>query len=404
MRGSVVIPAIAVAMGCVPSQGVAADTVTVKVKGRSAISEAVAKNDARRNAIEQAGKVHVVSRSEVRNAVLAQDIIKTRADGLIIKQDFKPAVKDAQGVWVVELVAQVSKEKLDATWAEVANVLEQIGQPTIMLFFDDIIQLSGVAPGLQRAQGDLAERVIARPSIVGNQLSGLLSEYGFQIKIGKRAEALLVRDKTRATVKQDFELLAAYAWDNGADLYIEGYAKASGPFPVPSLGDGYPTVYQWKTFGQCKAYWADNAGQLLAPPAMEAESASKYRGDDGAMRALDLTGVDLGREMVFMLLDKLTRRALDGVVISMHIENVKDDDTLFAIEDALNTVEGVLSVNEESYNGSLWIARVKTKLHTRNLARAIVRQLNPRFDGFELKTSGQRSMNVMRLRVEKKTK
>jgi len=371
------------------------DTITVRVKGRSAVNEEAAKKDARRNAIESAGNVHIVSQSEVEDFALKKDIIKTRADGLIVAEKFGPARMDGDGVWEVELEAKVSKSKLDATWAEVAIVLEQLGHPVIMLFFEDWIQVTQLVPGERAREGEMAQRRLSDPSIVGNQITRMLTDYGFEVKNAQRAAALNERDKEEAGMKGDVELLQAYARRNGADLFLEGTAKASGPVTSRSIGDGYPTVYQWKTFGQCHAYWADSGMEFMAMPALEAESASKYSGDDGAKRALDKTGVEIGREIVFELLDKMTRRALDGSMFTLRIGNVKGR-RYKDIREAIARIENVESVTQDSFDGSTLFLRVKTRLQSSDLMDAMY---DLDFVGFSLELDGETSRNEMRWKV-----
>ncbi len=117
----------------------AQDVVTVRVRGQG-VTEDGAVKDALRKAIEQGGQSEIASRTKTKDFALEYDVVLARAQGLV-KNWKKLSSRESQGVVTVEIEAQVSKSLVNATWADVAIQLKQLGRPKIMVIFTEVIHV-----------------------------------------------------------------------------------------------------------------------------------------------------------------------------------------------------------------------------------------------------------------------
>ena len=336
----------------------------VKVTGQSAISEKEAINDALRNAVERTGKIKVASWSTVENYQLAQDVIKTRVDGLVTHHEVQRKDKSADGVWTVEVVAEVQESALDSTWADVLHLMEQLGEPTIMLFFDDLKQIAG-APDPEP---------FGRQSPVTTHIVKVLTDSGFRVIHRARYEFL--KSKNMLDAKDDDRFALYKAEDTyGADIYLDGTAIAEGPMLLERSG-----LHKWRTSGRCTAYWSDSGEVIFATDLEDAEKNFGDPSETNASKLLDYTAGELARQIKGRLLETLARRAVEGGVITVKFDNA-DVDQQFTIEDYLKEMENVSSVRLVKRFDTAVVLEVRTKQLMQTIERTLLRN---KFDGFKL--------------------
>lgn len=348
----------------------------VTVTGQSAISEKEAIRDALRTAVERAGGMQIASWSTVENFQLAQDIIKTRADGIVGRRDIIKSEKALDGTFTVTMKCEVLKEKLDATWAEVEMLMEQLGEPTIMLFFDD----------LKQHIGQPEPSLFSRMSPVTNQISRQLKDAGFRVIERSRFELMQKNNVKWAEADNRVDLMTAEARSTGADIFIEGFAVAEGPTRLPESG-----LNQWKTTVSSKAFWADSAELIFATDLASNTKNFRDPGDTGAIELLNFTAKEASAALKFELLQKLSRQAQAGGYLMLEISNAGGE-RKYTIEDLLKTVEGIQSVKlQKQYEGGV-VFEVRTTLQTSSLIRVLERM---DFAGFRLELNETRGQTIV---------
>jgi hypothetical protein len=339
-----------------------ASAETVTVTGQSAISEREAINDALRNAVERVGEVQIASWSKVQNYELVQDVIKSRVSGLVTDHEVIESGKTADGVFTVHVRAEVSRQVLDATWADVQNLMEQLGEPTIMLFFDDLKQIVG-APDPES---------FGRQSPVTNKIVKVLTDSGFRVIHRNRFEFLKSKNMLDARDEERFALYKAED-THGADIYLDGMAMAEGPMFLQRTG-----LYKWRTTARCAAYWSDSGEILFSTDLEDAEKNYADPSDVNAIKLLNYTANELAAQIRGRLLETLARRAVEGGIITIKFDNA-DIDQQFEIEDFLKEMESASSVRLVRRHDTAVILELRTKLLLSELERKLLRT---KFDGF----------------------
>lgn len=366
-----------------------ATTITVEVEGHSALSKPAAESDARRNAVEEAGKMHLPGWSTGQATALDRAAIKARAKTIIISEEFGRASKSDENGWTVTLKAVVSKNRLVETADAMASTLEAMGNPVIMLFVRDIIE-----------NIDTQSKTPEPDSYVGGEIERTLTEFGFTVRMRSRAEALKKRDRENADDDEAFKLLMSIAADDGADLFIDGHITASGPRHSRPHGID---LFMWKTIGQVSVYWADTGILLFRPPTAEHESGSRIPGSNGAKRALSKTGEDLGQEFVYGFVDKFTRDLKNGRLVTVQIQELNEDRSYDVIE-AIQGLGGdvIKRIGRNNWAYDVLTMDVRTTLGPHDLAGAL-RKLE--FDGYRLAIApGGRKANTIKMIAKKKKK
>ncbi len=337
---------------------------SVTVTGQSAISEREAVNDALRTAVERVGKVEIASWSTVENYELVQDVIKTRVKGLVTKHKVLSSEQGADKVWTVSVRAEVSPDALNATWADVEHLMDQLGEPTIMLFFDDMKQLVGWPD----------PKPFDRQSPVTTHLVKVLTDSGFRVIHRARHEFL--KSKNMLDAKNE-ERYALYKAEDtfGADIYIDGTAIAEGPMLLERSG-----LYRWQTTARCTAYWSDSGMVMFSTDLKISKKNFSDPSEANAIKLLDHTADLIGQQVKSKLMQRLARRAVEGGIITIKIDNAEVEQQ-FTVEDFLKEFEGVRSVRLIKRYDTAVILEIKTKLLLPSLERKLLRS---KFDGFRL--------------------
>ncbi len=354
------------------------DIVIVKVQGQG-IDEDSAVRDALRHAIEKGGKNEIFSKSQSKDYALEYDVVLSRANGIV--KDFKILNKSsAQGVTTVEIEAKVSKKLLDATWGEVAILLKQLGRPKIMIIFTEIIH-----DVMRTEEG---REVIQLDSILGAAIERKLIKLGFKIVNPGQMKEIDRKKAEVATQEGDAAALKALASSYGAQIYIKGVSRASGPEQTTAAGIN---LNMWETDVTIQGFWTETADAIFTNTMTGVRGGSRAPGPVGGRQALEKTGVKLADASVYDLLEAWTRGTAGGVGdIVVEVSGVADIKQSLQIKKALAAIPGVEEVVKDGVKGV-----VKFTIQTNMTTDTFVEHLaDAKFDGFALDIEDQKSKTI----------
>ena len=355
------------------------DIVVVKVKGQG-IDEDSALRDALRRAVETGGKTEIFSKSQSKDFALEMDVVLTRANGIV--KDHKILSKNtAQGVTTVEIEAQVSKKLLDATWGEVAILLKQLGRPKIMIIFTEIIH---------DVMRDEANReTIQLDSILGAAIERKLIKLGFKIVNPGQMKEIDRKKAEVANAEGDMSALKALAMNYGAQVYLKGVSRASGPEQTTAAGIN---LNMWETDVTIQGFWTETADAIFTNTMTGVRGGSRTPGAIGGRQALEKTGQKLADASVYDLLEAWTRGTAGGVGdIIIEVGNVADIKQGIAIKKALQEIPGVEEIVKDGVKGV-----VKFTVQTNMTAETFTEHLaEAKFDGFTLDIEDQKAKTIV---------
>lgn len=200
-----------------------------------------------RKAVEQGAGALIASFSQGENFVLVRDTIYSRSAGLVQGYRILEEKPGVGGTHHVSIEATVRPSTIAAAWAEVQNVLDQIGRPKILVWID--------------------ERIDGEPqpdSIVAARIEELLVKRGFDLVSRQGVAELRQREQAAAADERNAAKLARLAKDAGAQILIRGVAGADRagverPYDVP--------IAMYNCDVQARVYATDTA-RLLASEAL----------------------------------------------------------------------------------------------------------------------------------------
>ena len=307
------------------------DVVTVTVKGIGLDKDSALK-DALRKAVEKGGKIKLYSESKTENYVLVRDTILARASGLI--KDYKIIAQGADdlGGYFVKITARVDRKLVDATWGQVEILLKQLGRPKILVsFVERIYDVSLPPPSRERIDAD---------SLLGNKIEELLTEKGFELVDKNQLNQLKKNKLIQATLKNDTQTISKLANQLGAEMFIVGNARGSGP----QITNAYGTkLYMWETDVTLKAFWAETAQILFAKSEVGSRSGSRTPGPPGCKKAIAKAGDKLARQCLQAILQKWSQIATSGGKVILEVKNLNFRQIL-KLQKAIKKIKGVKSI------------------------------------------------------------
>ncbi|NLE30545.1 MAG: hypothetical protein GX629_12845 [Phycisphaerae bacterium] len=313
-----------------PAKDSKPDIVSVRVRGQGIDSESALK-DALRRALEKGGRLEIYSQSQTENYELIRDTILARVTGLIRDYKIVSQGEDPIGGYFVEIIARVDRQLIDATWGQVQILLEQMGRPKILVSFVERIRDYVAVPDKDQIEMD---------SLLGNKIEGLLVEQGFELVDKNQIESLKKKRLEQASLDQDTGTIRALASELGADLYIVGFARASGP----QMTDAYGVkLFMWETDVTLKAFWSETGQVLFSKSEVGSRSGSRTPGAPGAKKAIEKAGDKLAEECLTAILEKWSRQAVAGGKVVLEVKGVSFRQ-MMAIQDGLKQLEAVREV------------------------------------------------------------
>ena len=330
-----------------------------------------------RQAIEQAGKVDVFSKSETENFQLMKDTVLARAVGKVTDYKVLSKQEGVGGTCVVSLEAKVSKELLDATWGEVEILLQQMGRPKIMVFFAERIFDLKTPEGRRKG-------ILDTDSQFQVMIEQKLADVGFELVAKEQVEAIKQTKAAEAAANDDVGVMQAIAADYGAHLFITGKANTTGPQDKEAFGT---MLHMWETDVTLRAYWTETAGLLFAAGTPEGwrRGGSRVDGRPGAKQALQNTAKNMSELCVAKLLETWTRQAVGGGEIILEVHNCQFKHAL-AVQKKVEKIEDVQEVRRE-FKKPLARLRIKAKISAEKLVELVAEM---EFDDFALEIEDQK--------------
>ncbi len=365
-----------------PADDAKEDLNTVTVKGLGT-DEQSALDDGLRKAVEQGGKLKLYAESKTENYELIHDTILSQATGLIKEYKVLKKGEDDLGGYFVEIEAVIDRQVVDATWGQVEILLRQLGRPKILVSIVERIH--------DTTRADKRVEQVDADSLLGNMIEKLLVDKGFALVDKGQIEQLKQDQIRQATLDNDTAALKRLATELGAQMYIVGNARASGP----QLTDAYgTTLYMWETDVTLKAFWSETAAILFAENKVGDRSGSRTQGPPGAKKAIEKSGQDLAKKCLQAILQKWSRQATSGGQVVVTVNNLAFKQML-AIQKKLEAIDGVKEVHRQ------WNKPVaKFEIKTTDTAEKFVEKFAElEFDDFALDIEDQK-FNTITASVE----
>lgn len=355
------------------------DLVIVKVKGQG-VSKDGALKDALRRAVEQGGQQEIASKSQTKDFALELDVVLSRAAGLV--KDYKVLGEtSANGVVTVEIEAKVSKKLIDATWAEVAILLKQLGRPKIMVIFTEIIH--------DLTREEPSREIVQRDSILGTAIERKLLQLGFKLVNPGQMKEIDRKKAEAAAMEDNTEALKAIASNYGAQVYIKGTSRASGPQVTTAAGI---ELNMWESDVTIQGFWTETGDAIFSNTMTGVRGGSRVAGPIGGRQTLEKTGQKLADASVYDLLESWTRGTAGGVGdVIIDVSGVADVKQSIAIKKALEGIAGVEEVVKDGAKG-----QVKYTVQSNMTAEALTEHLiELKFEGFTLDVEDQKSKTIV---------
>ncbi|HNQ23685.1 MAG TPA: hypothetical protein PKK06_11380 [Phycisphaerae bacterium] len=340
-------------VGLLIGPALAQDIVEVTVTGEG-MTEDEARRDALRKALETGGGVEISSHSQVENFVLIRDTIYARAEGIVT--DYKIVEKGpaAGGIYFCKIVAKVDKSVIASTWGAVQNLLDQLGQPRIVIYIRERI-----------------DNVLQDGSIFENNLENRLLKAGFAVYAGQQVQAIMDKEAKDAEVEGNVAKMQAIAKDFGAQIFITGTANANAAGVRDLYGE--PTA-MYNGDGAIKMFYTDT-GEMVA-----SESLANWRGGARGFRegspqagkkAIENAAEEIGARLFQSVMEKWSTRISAGGEITLEIEGVSMADAL-KIKQKLSQVPKVERVAGPSLTKGIATFRIVAKMTAEDLAVYLV--------------------------------
>jgi hypothetical protein len=312
------------------------DVVTVHVKGQD-IDRESALNDALRKAVERGGHLEIYARSETENYTLARDTVLAQATGLIKDYRILKEGEDPLGGYFVEIEAQVDRRIIDTTWGQVQILLRELGTPKILVNIVERVNDIALKTGRD---------IVEDGSLLENKIEQLLVQKGFEL-VDKNQIERLKRDKIKqAVISQNMSELKQLAGDLGAQMFIMGFARASGP--QISDVDGI-RLYMWETDVTLKAFWSETGQILFNRSEVGPRGGSRVPGPPGAKGAIAKAADKLAQRCLEGILETWSKQAVNGGKVVLDVNGL-DFRQMLVLQDGLKQIEGIKNVTRRAWH------------------------------------------------------
>ncbi len=196
----------------------------------------------------------------------------------------------------------------------------------------------------------------------------------------KKAEA--------AAVENNVAAIKALATSYGAQVYIKGTSRASGPEHTNAAGIN---LNMWETDVTIQAFWTETADAIFSNTMTGVRGGSRVAGAIGGRQALEKSGVKLAESSVYDLLEAWSRGTAGGAGdVIIEVANVADIKQSIAIKKMLEAIPGVEEVVKEGVKG-----QVKYTVQTNMTAETVTEHIaEAKLDGFTLDIEDQKAKTI----------
>jgi len=309
------------------------DVVTVRVKGMGVDHDAALK-DALRKAVETGGHLEVFAQSESENYVLTRDTVLAQVTGLIKDYRILSEGEYPLGGYFVEITAKIDRKIIDATWGQVQILLKQMGKPKILVNIVEKINDMAL-----KNPDDKPEHT----SLLENKIEQLLVEKGFDVVDKNQIERLKQDKLDQAGLTEDVQAMKTLAGELGAQMFIVGFARASGP----QLSNAYGVqLFMWETDVTLKAFWSETGQILFNRSETGTRGGSRAPGPPGAKDAIAKAGDKMAQACLQAILEKWSRQSVGGGKVALEVKGL-DFKRKLMLHDGLKQIQGVQDVTRE---------------------------------------------------------
>ncbi|MEE9295054.1 MAG: hypothetical protein V3W34_08875 [Phycisphaerae bacterium] len=333
--------------------GASAELKRVEATGEG-ISPERAKKNAMRNALEKGAGLLLANYSKVENFQLIRDTTFTRSEGLVQSYDIIEQGEAAGGLFYCTIRATVSTDAVARAWGEVQNVLDQRGNPKIMVHIVETID--GVqSPG----------------SILESKIEERLINIGFQVCAKDQLSAIERREADDATRHGQVAKMQALAKRFKTQIFITGYANAdkadrSSPHGV--------SLVNYNCDVQTKVYYTDTATMLdsTAIPVTRggARGRTEFSPQAGKMAIYNAAQgkhglIDIMYETV---MKNWAAEISFGGRIDLEVSGLPKAVHILRLKKSLKRIPGVESINTDKSEDGMVYFRIRAKMTGEDLA------------------------------------
>jgi hypothetical protein len=251
----------------------------------------------------------------------------------------------------------VNPAALDAIWADVKHLMEQMGEPKIMLFCD----------GAKQEIGQPEPTPFQRFSPVFSAMQKVLKDCGFRVIEESRFK--LVKDIGVGKLQEDklAELMENKARDRGAQIYIDVWALAEGPTEKP--GPQGLRLYEWETTVTPKAIWSDSGEILAQPDLFQQEKNFSDPGESELIKLFESTAKKVAIDLRNEIVAALGQIAIEGRFVNVNITSLASN-RRDIVEEKIKKIEDVKVTDDQVLQESVSF-EIKTKLLPKSLRKQI---------------------------------
>lgn len=298
-------------------------TAIGKAEGTGLKASDEAKQDAKRNAVEQACGVFINAQTEVENFQVIKDRILADVGGYL--SDMRVIREWVEGgITHCEISAVVSVAAFERDWAAFAQLREDVGNPRCVIVITEDNDVDDQNP----------------PQVNGicqSKLENFFLSKGVMLMDKGVVEDVRQRDVDLAAVSGDTQALAARAAAFSADVLVYGNAEAKAGGPVELAGRN---LYRWDIKLNVRVIQADSA-QLLASnsyaPTKPWHSTTAACGDDAFAKLADEVAEKVLRDVA----EAWRKRAVNYRILPVIFQDCSWSDFTDRIAPALTQVRGV---------------------------------------------------------------
>lgn len=336
-----------------------AGEVVVDAKGQG-VTEAEARADAVRRALETYAGTAIASKTEVQDFELIRDTIVARTSGLVSWVEEPRFARAIGGIIVCTGKVRVKTEVIDATWAEVKEFLDLNGRPTIMFLWHEEIE--------DITRRDEFRVEVQKSSLAQAKVRERLTKLGFTVLDANNVQAANKRRLEEAVARDDVASMLSISQEAGADMMVRGFARVSGP----TVSGSDIRVYVWQSRLTLDCFWTDTSENIATKSLTDAKGASRVAGTAGGAEALAKAGDQVIDPFITDLLTQWSVQAAAGSELVLEVNGVPGPAQAVRLRNTLQKIAGVESVNYRFNRGGASSFNVKAKMNTEQFLEKLV--------------------------------
>ena len=277
-------------------------TVTVTGQG---LTEESACRDAMRKALERGAGNEITSRSHVENAVLIRDVIFARADGIISEHEVLETGNATDGTKFCRIKATVSQSAIASNWADVQDLLSQLGRPGLMVYIRE--RIDGIDQDSSIAESQIEHRFL---------------EAGFTVHARQQVDAIARREIDQAMERGDVAKVRALAKRFATEIFITGTSDATAAGTRVLAGQD---VAMYNADGVIKMFYTDTGELLASQPLTNCRGGTRtLRGDSrqGGKKAMENCAKELADACYDTVMRGWATRISAGHTLKLEVEGI----------------------------------------------------------------------------------